>query len=74
MAPTWSRDAKMALYFRSTRIREIGDMEDPGRGRQRQNRSPVEGGYYAIESVDGKYLYFTRSKISKTLENSSLRR
>jgi len=62
MAPTWSNDGKW-LYFRSTRTGRSEIWKIPAEG------GPVEqvtlnGGYYAIESLDGNHLYFTRSKIS----------
>jgi len=63
VAPSWSRNGKW-LYFGSDRS---GDWEvwkkSVNNGRQIEKVS-VKGGYYAKESMDGKYLYYSKFKKS----------
>jgi Tol biopolymer transport system component len=56
--PSWSRDGKW-IYFRSLRSGESQIWKIPANGGQAVQVTE-DGGSYAVESVDGQYLYFAQ--------------
>jgi hypothetical protein len=60
--PTWSRDGNW-IYFQSTRTGRPEIWKMPAAGGT-ATQITWGGGYYAVESIDGRYLYFTRREVS----------
>jgi WD40-like Beta Propeller Repeat len=63
--PAWSRDGKW-LYYSSNRSGVINTWKIPAGGGAEQQVTR-NGGIYAAESYDGKYIYYSRGPIDTTL-------
>jgi Tol biopolymer transport system component/DNA-binding winged helix-turn-helix (wHTH) protein len=69
-SPSWSRDGRF-VYYRSTRSGSPQIWKVPREGGN-STRITQNGGFFAIESADGKDLYYTVSGISSVLRKQSL--
>jgi Tol biopolymer transport system component len=69
-SPSWSRDGRF-VYYRSARSGSPQIWRVPREGGI-STRITQNGGFFAIESADGKDLYYTVSAISSVLRKQSL--
>jgi Tol biopolymer transport system component len=68
---SWSRDGRF-IYFGSHRDRQVQVWKVPASGEEPGNARQVTrgGGFAAIESTDGRHVYFTRKQAWLELQNS----
>ena len=69
--PTWSRDGRW-IYFSSTRTGQeqvFKTPSHPAKGSGAEEAIPVTrgGGHLAMESEDGRYLYFLRAEVHRSV-------